>query len=149
MFRKTYQREVRAEPEVVFDLCRSIDFHLQAAQSIQARAVAGQTTGLAGEGCETVYSARFFGFRFRLRMRVGGVDPPHEFRDEMVQGLFSHFSHHYRITASEGGCLLEDTFAFSLPLAPIGWPIERTLITPAIQRAQVERLDAIKREAEK
>ena len=143
-----YRREIAAPVEVVFDLCRSIDFHLEAAKSIKARAVGGQTSGLAEEGTLTVYSAAFFGCRFRLAMEATGFREPFEFRDTMARGLFAHFSHHYRLTTTSEGCLLEDTFTYALPLGRLSDPLERLLLFSSLDAAQNTRLDAIKQRAE-
>lgn len=133
---------------MVFDLCRSIDFHLEAATGIKARAVNGQTSGLAEEGTSTVYSAVFFGCRFRLTMKASNFRSPFEFQDSMNQGLLAHFSHHYLLTPTSKGCLLEDTFSFALPFGPLGAPFEKSLLYPSLNAAQNIRLDAIKHRAE-
>ncbi|MEM9079383.1 MAG: SRPBCC family protein [Verrucomicrobiota bacterium] len=144
----TYQRTIEAPPKVVFDLCRSIDFHVQAAQSIKARAVAHRTCGLAELNDKTTYSASFFGSRFKLTTQITRFESPQILHDEMAQGLFHRFSHHYIITESPDGTLLEDDFTFQAPLGPLGRLFEQLLLTKALARAQNERLDAIKSEAE-
>ena len=143
-----YQREIAAPIETVFDLCRSIDFHIEAAKAIKARAVGGQTSGLAEEGSITVYSAAFYGCRFKLAMEASHLRAPFEFQDKMVRGLFAHFSHHYILKSTTKGCLLEDTFSFALPLSPLGTLVERFFLFPSLDAAQNTRLDAIKRKAE-
>ena len=144
----TYRREIKAPPEVVFDLCRSIDFHIEAAQAIRSRAEGGQRTGLSEEGSVTAYSAVFFGCRFKLTMAISDFNPPFEFRDSMTRGLFTHFSHHYQLTSTATGCLLTDTFAFEVPGGRLGKLFQKLLIQSALEKAQNTRLDAIKRKAE-
>lgn len=149
MTTQTYQREITAPLEVVFDLCRSIDFHLQAARALRSRAECGQRTGLSEEGSVTVYSAVFYRCRFRLTMTAHDFRPPFEFRDTMTGGLFAHFSHHYQLTPTPAGCLLADTFSFQAPLGSLGKIMAQLLINAPLQRAQNTRLDAIQKEAEK
>lgn len=148
MTSRTFSREIAAPVEVVFDLCRSIDFHIEAGRTINARADAGQTEGLAEEGSMTVYSAAYFGLRFRLAMTVSDMHPPYRFKDQMTRGLFRHFSHHYRLTERNEGCLLEDTFSLAFPLGQLGHWLGMRFISPALYRAQDARLNAIQRKAE-
>lgn len=148
MTSQTYHREIAAPLEVVFDLCRSVDFHLEAAKTIQAKAIGGQKTGLSEEGAVTVYSARFYGCRFQLTMEISDFHPPFEFRDSMTRGLFTHFSHHYLLTPIAEGCLLKDTFSFELPLRKISQFATYSLIQPALEKAQNTRLDAIRKKSE-
>lgn len=66
----------------------------------------------------------------------------------MTKGLFSHFSHHYLLTPTATGCLLEDTFSFASPFGFFGTFIESFLLSPSLEAAQNARLDAIKEKAE-
>ncbi len=145
----TFQRTISAPPETIFDLCRSIDFHLQAAQTIKARAIAHRTTGLAQLHDQTTYSASFFGLRFRLTTRITTCESPHTLTDEMVQGLFKTFSHHYTLRTTPKGTLLQDRFTFIAPLGPFGHLLETLFLSPVMTKAQNERLDAIQIEAQK
>ena len=144
----TFQRSISAPPETVFDLCRSVDFHVKAAKSIKARAVAHRTTGLAELNDRTTYSARFFGLRFRLTTRLTAMDAPHSFREELERGLFQEFSHHYTLQAIPQGTLLQDQFSFRAPFGPLGRIFETLILKRALVAAQHERLDAIQTEAE-
>lgn len=149
MTKKVYHREIAASTERVFDLCRSIDFHLQAAQALRSRAEDGQRTGLSEEGSVTVYSAVFYHLRFKLTMRAHDFRPPYEFRDTMTRGLFTHFSHHYQLERTSDGCLLTDTFSFEAPFGFAGRLMSKLFLQRALAAAQNTRLDAIKLEAER
>ena len=144
----SFVRRIAAPPQVVFDLCRSVDAHVEAGATIGARAVAHRTRGLAELGDQTTYSARFFGLRFRLTTRITAFDPPRAFDDEMVSGLFSAFAHRYTMVSEAGGTRLEDRFTFSAPGGPLGRLLEWLLLTRAMTRAQNARLDAIQAMAE-
>lgn len=144
----TFERQIEADAALVFDLCRSIDFHVEAAKGIGGRAVSGRTSGLAGLGDTTTWSARFYRLRFWMTTTITHFSAPLEFDDSMTRGLFHHFSHRYRITDNGNTCVLEDTFTFQSPMGWLGKMVDAIVLSPALIRAQNERLDAIKNKAE-
>jgi len=143
-----FQRTIAASQEEVFDLCRSVDFHVEAARTIKARAIGHRTTGLATLDDQTTYSAAFFGMRFRLTTRITSFEQPRYFKEELVKGLFKKFSHHYRVSETNEGTLLEDCFTFVSPLGWVGRLWDKFVLERVMIRVQNERLDAIKRKAE-
>src|SRR5690242_11005121 len=87
------QTLINAPIERCFDLARSIDFHLQSAESTGERAIAGVTTGLISLGQEVVWRARHFGIWLTMRVRITGYTAPSFFQDSMVEGPFRLFRH--------------------------------------------------------
>lgn len=113
---------------------------------IGGRAVDGRTSGLAELHDETVWSARFFGLRFRLRTRVVALDPPLRMDEDMVQGLLRRFGHRYELTPLPGQCTrLRDRFRFELPFGRAGRVVERVHLERYLGAVQQTRLEAIRR----
>lgn len=82
-------------------------------------------------------------------MEVHDYHQPCEFKDVMTRGLFAHFSHHYVVSATTSGCLLQDTFSFELPFGKVGEAFAHLLLARSLASAQHARLNAIKEEAER
>lgn len=61
---------INAPVERCFDLTRSIEFHEKKSSLIGAKAIGGKTSGLAEEGDEIIWSARFFGLRFSMTTHI-------------------------------------------------------------------------------
>jgi ligand-binding SRPBCC domain-containing protein len=101
---------IAASPEVVFDLSRSIDLHVESTAQTNERAVAGCTTGLIALGEEVTWEASHFGLRQQLSTRIVQFDRPHHFRDTMVSGVFRRFDHDHNFEATGQQTLMTDTF---------------------------------------
>lgn len=146
MFSIESQRSVRATPQRVFDACRSVDVHVQAAAGIAGRAVGGRRSGLSELGESTTWSARFYGVRSRLTTATTHFEAPSALDDSMTWGLFRSFGHRYRIqedSEQPGVTLLRDTFSFQLPCGVLGDFVGRLVLLPLLTRAQNERMDGI------
>ena len=55
------ETRIKARQQVVFDLSRSIDFHLQSSQQHKETVVAGKAEGLIGLGETVTWRAKHFG----------------------------------------------------------------------------------------
>ncbi|MGC4013022.1 MAG: SRPBCC family protein [Luteolibacter sp.] len=140
---------VEAPVDVVFDLSRSIDLHLASTAHTGEKAIAGITSGLIGPDEEVTWSARHFGIRFRMTVRITAYDRPHHFRDEMARGPFHRMEHDHVFEPQDGATLMHDTFRFASPLGPFGGRIvDRVVLRPHLLALLEERNAWIKRVAE-
>lgn len=138
-----------APVERVFDLSRSIDLHLASTARTGERAIAGVTRGLIGLNEEVTWSARHFGVRFRMTVRITGYDRPHHFRDEMASGPFQRMEHDHVFEQKGAATLMHDTFRFASPLGEFGGRlVDRVLLRPHLLALLEERNGWIKRMAE-
>jgi hypothetical protein len=108
------RRTINAPIERLFDLVRSIQAH-EATSSIDRRAVAGKTSGLAALNDITTWSARFFGLRFQISTRVTDFSPPFSLIENLGSGLLLEFGHVYTLRRLESGLIeLEDCLRFAV-----------------------------------
>jgi hypothetical protein len=136
---------VNAPIERLFDLVRSIGAH-EATSSIDGRAVAGKTLGLAALNDVTTWSARFFGFRFQISTRVTNFNPPFSLTENLERGLLLEFGHVYSLRILESGLVeLEDRFTFRSPLG--AW-FDALMFKPIMTRTMSARLNGLKELAE-
>src|SRR5260370_2935885 len=99
---------INAPVQSCFDLARSIDFHLYAAQSTCEKAIRGVTTGLISEGEEVEWKAKHFGLWWKMRVRITAFQPPLYFQDSMVEGPFRSFIHDHTFDHLDPGTLMTD-----------------------------------------
>jgi|TARA_B110000116_G_C16478764_1_gene421503 ligand-binding SRPBCC domain-containing protein len=114
------ETRINATVQIVFDLSRSIDLHVESTAETKEEAVAGCTSGLIGLGEDVTWEATHFGVRQRLTTEITQFDAPHHFRDSMVAGAFQRFDHDHHFTCDDGGVLMKDTFDYTSPLGLLG-----------------------------
>jgi hypothetical protein len=138
-------RIIHASPERCFDLLRDIDVHTFTSRTIQGKAIAGKTTGHSELGDSTTWSAKFFGLRFALQVKVTEYDRPRRLVESLERGLLLEFGHVYTCESlSSNQTCLTDCFCFR---SPIG--IFDTLVLKAIMQRNLDRrLDDLKKLAE-
>ena len=133
----------------VFDLVRSVDVHTATSSGIGGLAVGCRTSGLAEIGDVSVWSARFFGLRFKLATRVTALESPHHMTEILERGLFSEFGHIYTLRPLESGAVeLTDAFHFRSPVGVIGALFDNLILKPVMTRAMNTRLEGLKRIAQ-
>jgi hypothetical protein len=136
---------VNAPIERIFDLVRSIQAH-EATSSIDGRAVAGKTSGLAALNDVTTWSARFFGLRFKISTRMTSFNPPFSLTENLERGLLLEFGHVYTLRSLESGLVeLGDCFTFR---SPLGAFFDALVFKPIMSRTMSARLNGLKELAE-
>lgn len=149
MIRLVERQEIAAPIERCFDLARSIDFHVASSTPIDARAIAGRTTGLSELGDETTWSARYFGLRFRITTRIVALNRPHFFREDLISGLPKRFEHFYTFQPiTTYRTLVTDEFTFESPFGYMGALVDRFILRPKLTRVLTHRCIGIKEVAE-
>lgn len=139
---------IRAEPEVCFDLARSIDIHMESTSQTNEIAVGGRRSGLIELGESVTWEATHFGIRQRLTAKITAFDRPHRFVDEMVSGAFKRFAHEHRFIRTEGGTRMEDTFDYTSPWGPLGRLADLFVLRRYMERLLLKRNLYIKTRAE-
>ena len=147
MFTVRHEVAVAAPVGRCFDLARSVELHADSSTEIAARAVGGRRGGLSGDGDTTVWSARFFGLRFRMQTRVEDFARPDHFADVMTRGLLGWFAHRYRFELMpDGRCAMSDALDVAAPLGPLGRVVERVYLERRMRclvRVRLERVKAV------
>lgn len=139
---------VAAPIERVFDLARSIDLHVASAQHTGERAIGGVTKGLIGPGESVTWSARHFGVRQTLTVRITAFDRPRHFRDSMVEGAFRSFDHDHTFAAAGDVTVMRDAFAYESPLGVLGRLADAVFLARYLRRFLAVRAAAVKAAAE-
>jgi len=122
---------IRAPIERCFDLARSVEVHLAGNIHFgeQAVATAGVTSGLIGMSERVTWRAKHFGVWQTLTSEIRAMDPPHYFRDEMLQGAFQFMKHDHHFRSLAGGeTEMKDVFCFAAPLGPLGYLAETLVL---------------------
>lgn len=68
------------------------------------------------------------GIPLNWRTRITVYDPPHSFRDVQERGPYRSWEHLHRFRAVEGGTIVEDEIAYSLPFGALGDVVHRLAV---------------------
>lgn len=139
--------DIQAPVARCFDLCRSVDVHLDSAGDTGERIVAGASTGLLSAGDTVTFEGRHFGVRLRLKSEIVQMDPPVSFTDRQVSGPFAEFEHRHHFEAANGGTRMHDEISLRCPLGVLGG-LADPVITAHLRRFIATRNQVIKRIAE-
>ena len=140
--------DIEAPVEHVFDLARNVEFHTKSMEQTNERAVAGVTSGLLSKGDRVTWRARHFGLPLELTVEISSYEPPHHFRDSMVEGPFATQVHDHDFESTASGTRMSDTFRFSSPLGPVGKMVDTLYLERYMQRLLAERNRHLKAVAE-
>jgi ligand-binding SRPBCC domain-containing protein len=140
--------DVRATPEVCFDLSRDLDLHRRSMAGTREEAVGGRTSGLIELGEEVTWRGRHLGFWHHHTARITRFDRPRHFRDEMVRGRFASFVHDHHFEATESGTRIRETLEFRSPLGWLGRLVDRFVLEGYLRRLLEARNEVIRAEAE-
>lgn len=139
---------IAAEPDVCFDLSRSVDLHLDSFSRTRERAIAGVTSGLMGAGDEVTWEAVHFGVRQRFTSAITEFDRPRRFVDEMKRGAFRRFRHEHEFKPVEAGTLMIDSVDYASPWGPLGKLADVLFVRSYLTRLLTDRNMHIKARAE-
>ena len=114
------ETHIEAPIEIVFDLARSIDFHIYSTHGTKEKAVSGRTSGLMELDETVTWRAMHLGICQELTSQITGFKRPFLFADTMVKGVFAYMHHVHIFGISGTGTLMKDTFEFRSPLGIVG-----------------------------
>ncbi len=139
---------IDAPIEQCFDLSRSIDLHLRSTGNTQEKAIAGRTTGLIELGETVTWEAVHFGIRQRLTSKIGEMDAPYFFSDEMVKGAFKSLYHQHYFENKDGPTAMTDVFRYETPFGLLGKLFDMIVLKRYMTHFLKQRNAVIKSEAE-
>ncbi len=139
---------INAPTEIVFDLSRSIDLHLESTKQTGEQAIAGKTSGLIEPGETVTWRARHFGIWQNLTSKINEFKRPDFFADEMVSGAFKSFRHEHYFVSLNGQTLMKDIFTFESPGGVLGSLFNWLVLKKYMTNLLTERNRVIKAQAE-
>lgn len=130
--------------------CFALSTHLAVVEmTLAMRPVGGRRSGSVVNGDTVRWRGWKWGLPHVHESLIESFDPPHFFRDRMIEGRFAAFEHDHRFTVQEGGSvLLQDEVRFRMRWGAAGLLIARGLVEPHIRKLIRERFALIKRLAE-
>ncbi len=134
--------------QVVFDLCRSIDLHLDSMEHTDERAIAGTTSGLIGLGETVTWRAKHFGIYQTLTSIITDYEPHTFFADEQKKGAFQSFRHEHHISKKGAQIILIDIFDYTSPLGWLGKLADTLFLEKYMTNLLEQRNRVIKKYAE-
>jgi ligand-binding SRPBCC domain-containing protein len=139
---------IKASPEVVFDLSRSVDLHKSSMIHHKEESIAGIKSGLMNKGDEVTWQAKHL-FKMRiLKVHITKMDCPYSFTDEMLKGDFKKMRHEHYFKPLNKGTLMIDQFYFEAPFGFFGTLINKIFLQNYMARLLTERNKEIKTVAE-
>ena len=140
--------KIAAPREVVFDLARSVDLHIDTASGTDEKVIAGRTSGLFEEGETVTWEGKHFGMRLQLTSRVSGIDFPNRFFSKMVKGNFRKLEHEHVFEIIPEGTLMTDRFYFESPYGVIGKLADKFVLASHLKKFLKTRNEKLKSIAE-
>ncbi|HVW96357.1 MAG TPA: SRPBCC family protein [Mucilaginibacter sp.] len=140
--------QINAPVDVVFDLARSIDLHIESTKQTGEKAVAGRTGGLIGLSETVTWRARHFGVWQNLTSKITEFKYPEYFTDEMVSGAFKSFRHEHLFISIKNQTVMKDIFTFESPAGWLGRIINFLFLGRYMENLLRKRNDTIKQVAE-
>lgn len=140
--------EIKADPEVCFDLSRSIDLHLISTVSTGEMAIAGRIEGLIELNESVTWKAKHLGIWQTLTSQITAFEFPSYFVDEMVQGAFKSFRHEHLFSPLNSGTMITDRFEFESPFGIAGKVFNKMYLTNYMTKLLETRNKIIKEYAE-
>lgn len=140
---------IYAPVEVVFNLSRSINLHMESMAQTNEKAISGVTQGLIQQGETVTWSAKHL-FKTRiLQVAITAMQPYAFFTDEMVKGDFKSMRHHHYFKQQpDGSTLMTDDFYFQSPFGVLGRVVNALFLTGYMRRLLANRNTVIKHYAE-
>ncbi len=140
--------DIRASPELCFDLSRDLDLHMKSMAHTSERAVAGKTTGLIEIGEQVTWRGRHFGIVHEHTSLITAFDRPEHFRDEMTRGRFKRFVHDHYFEPTRSGTRMRDVLEFESPWGVLGKAVDALILTRYLARLLLKRNGIVQRAAE-
>lgn len=140
--------QIAAPSEMVFDLARSIDLHVESTIQTGERVVGGRKTGLIELNESVTFEAVHFGIRQRLTSKITAFSRPVHFRDTMVQGAFHRFDHDHYFDSVGSDTIMRDVFDYTSPLGILGHVADAIILKRYLANLLRVRNEHIRRIAE-
>lgn len=139
---------IKASPEVVFNLSRSIDLHMISTERTKEEAIAGRTRGLIELGETVTWRARHLYKTRTMTIKITAMTPFTHFTDEMMQGDFKLFRHNHWFSPKSGGTVMKETLEFESPYGKLGKLVDQYFMKDYLRKFLMERNEIIRQYAE-
>ena len=144
----TIETKILAPIQRVFDLARSVEFHVDSLACTKEKAVAGVTTGLLVLGDEVTWRGRHLGLTRTMTVRVSAFTAPDYFCDELVRGPFIRFDHHHCFTVEGENTAMQDVLYYAVPGGLFGRMFNAVVLGDHLRSLFAKRSTCLKRTAE-
>lgn len=148
MTRLHFTTEIHAPLEIVFDLARSIDAHIESTSQTDEKVFSGRTTGLIELGETVTWEARHFGVKLRHESKITQMEIPNCFIDEMVSGRFKSFWHRHSFLEKNGVTIMTDELHYRVPFGFLGRFFDRIVLRDYMRQLIKRRNSVLKEMAE-
>jgi len=136
--------KIKASKQIVFDLSRSIDLHKISTKQTNEEAIAGRTSGLINLNESVTWKAKHFGFTQILTTKITAYNSPHNFTDEMTEGIFKRLTHEHQFLEKKGETLMTDYFSYQSPLGLLGVIADNLFLKRYMKSFLIKRNSIIK-----
>jgi ligand-binding SRPBCC domain-containing protein len=149
MTRLHFKTIINSEKEIVFDLSRSIDIHLDSMSKTKEKAIYGKTKGYIGIGETVTWRGKHFGVYLTHSSKITQMNKCDSFTDEMINGCFKSFIHHHRFSTQNKKTLMIDDIYYETPFGILGKMFDELLLKRYLTKLIIERNTYLKLIAEK
>ncbi len=139
---------IKGNIQEVFDLSRSIDFHVQSASFTKEKAIAGVTTGLINLNQIVQWRGKHLGFWLTHTSKIIEFEAPTAFTDVMIQGNFTYFIHKHKFVKTNNGVLMTDILQYKIPYGILGKIVDKLILKAHLTRFLERRNRALKEHIE-
>lgn len=144
-----FHTEIKAAAELVFDLSRSVELHLESTAHTNEKAISGKTSGLMELGETVTWRAKHFGIYLTHESKITKMEKPLCFVDEMVSGTFKTFSHEHFFTEENSATKMTDVIRYEMPFGTFGRLFDSMLLRKHLSELIRKRNLVIKSQAER
>ena len=135
---------ILAPIERVFDLSRSIDFHVASMPESNETAIDGITSGLINVDETVTWQAQHLFKKRTLVSKITSMKPYTFFEDTMITGDFKSLRHEHHFKQVENGTIMIDLFYFEVPLGMIGQFFNNIYLKGYMKKLLQQRNDHLK-----
>ncbi len=128
MSRIHLKTQIKAPIEQVFNLSRSIDFHIKSSEKTKESAIAGRTNGYIELGETVTWRGKHFGIYWTHQSLITSFQYPTYFTDEMIKGYFKNFKHQHSFLKTNIGTEMIDIIEYEIPYNMLGKILDQLLL---------------------
>ncbi len=139
---------IKAPLEQVFDLSRSLDFHLDRLSDPGEKISAGQSTGLLELDSTVTWVGSPFKFRQELQTKVTALQDGSHWTEERISGPFSQMKQTHSFSSEKAATVITNKFSYKTSRGPIAWFVENAFLTALLRRHLADRNRILKEVAE-
>ncbi len=139
---------IKNNPDIVFNLSRSIDLHLISTAKTNEKAIAGITSGLINLHESVTWEANHLFKKRYFTSKITAYNFPYSFTDEMQKGDLKSFTHQHIFKEKDGGTLMTDIVHLEAPFGVIGKFVLWVFLKNYFKKLLIERNRIIEHYAE-